>query len=444
MQEEKKKQIATFRFNIIADLIGDVCLEKGQMEKIIKEKAKRRWKIPYSSNTAISTSTIRRWINAYNSQNGDIKALFPKDRVDRGCSRAFDEETGSSLLRLKEEFPNMGIPELLFEMQKRKLVDSTDDLKLTTVYRFFHQNGGLKKVSAKVDRRRFEAEFPNDLWQSDVMHGPKVKIDGKIRKTYLIAFIDDHSRLVPYASFYPNEQVTSFISAINRALNFRGLPRKLYVDNGAAFRSKQLEFAMASLQISLIHARPYSPQGKGKIERFFKTVRSGFLSGNFPDNLEELNEHFKDWLDNRYHKSVHSSTGETPLVRFSRNIELIRKAPEDLCDHFRVVDMRTVTKDRIVHLNGSMYEAPIDLIDERVEILHFQNDPDSIEIRFKGESYGYLEPLDLGVNSKAKRDKTGEEIFLEEDDNEAMPNHQSGQLFSKHQDDDYGIDDILF
>ena len=442
MHEDKKKQIATFRYNVIADLVGDVCIESGQMEKLIGDKAKRRWKIPYSLNTAISNSTIRRWINAYNAANGNIKSLFPKDRIDKGCSRAIDGETGSSLLQLKEEFPAMGVPSLLFEMQQRKLIDSADDLRLTTVYRFFHQNGGLAKVPAKVDRRRFEAEFPNDLWQSDVMHGPKVKIDGKPRKTYLIAFIDDHSRLVPWASFYPNERVVSFISAITKALLIRGLPRKLYTDNGAAFRSKQLEFAMASLQISLIHARPYSPQGKGKIERFFKTVRSGFLTGKIPDNLDDVNDAFRDWLGNRYHKSVHSSTGQTPLERFTKNIELVREAPEDLCDYFRMVDMRTVTNDRIIHLNGRLYETPIDLIRERVEVLHFSDDPDSIEVRFKGKSYGFMEPLDLGVNYRVKRDKTGEEVFLDEDDGSETAGHQSGQLFTPAESEN--IDDILF
>jgi putative transposase len=416
MNEEKKKQIATFRFKVIADLVGDVCLEKGQLEKLIQQKANRKWEIPYSQNTTLSPGTIRRWIHTYNAQNGDIK----------------------------EEFPGMGVPELLYEMQQRKLIDSVHDLKQTTVYRFFHQNGGLKKLPAKIDRRRFEAEFPNDLWQSDVMHGPKVKIDGKTKKTYLIAFIDDHSRLVPHAAFYENEQVNSFVRAINTALIHRGLPRKLYTDNGSAFRSKQLEFAMASLQISLIHARPYSPQGKGKIERFFKTVRSGFLTRGFPDDLDELNATFRDWLENRYHRSVHSSTGETPLTRFTKNIELIREAPEDLCDHFRTVDLRTVTKDRIVHLNGSLYEAPIDLIGERVEVVHFPGYPESIEIRFQGESYGYMEPLDLGVNFKVRRDKTGEELFLEEDEDVESSNPGDGQLFSDPEDDEFDLDNILF
>jgi putative transposase len=444
MQEEKKKRIATFRFNVIADLIGDARIEDGEMEQVIKEKTKRSWNIPYSTHTSLSPSTVRRWINAHNSQNGDIKSLFPKDRDDKGCSRAIDEETGASLIRLKEEFPKMGVPGLLFEMEKRKLIDSVNDLKLTTVYRFFHQNGGLEKAPIKVDRRRFEADCSNDLWQSDVMHGPKVNIEGKLKKTYLIAFIDDHSRLVPHASFYPNETTKSFLKALNRALLFRGLPRKLYTDNGSAFRSKNVEFAMASLQIALIHAKPYSPQGKGKIERFFKTVRSGFLSGGFPNDIDELNSRFKDWLNNRYHKSVHSSTGQTPLDRFVNDIELTRCAPDDLCDHFRTIDMRTVTKDRVVHLNGRLYEAPIDLIGERVEVLHFKDDPESIEARFKGESYGYLELLDLGVNAKVRRDKTGEELYLEEDDDEEPPDHQSGELFSKPDDGDYDIDEILF
>ncbi len=444
MQEEKKKRIATFRFNVIADLVGDVRIENGEMEKLIKEKAKRSWNIPFSRNSTVSTSTIRRWINAYNSQNGDIEALFPKERDDKGYSRAIDDETGSSLIQLKGKFPGMGVPDLLFEMEKRKLIDSADELKLSTVYRFLHQNGGLAVVPPKIDRRRFEAEFSNDLWQTDVMHGPKVEIDGKLKKTYLIAFIDDHSRLIPFASFYPNEQTGSFLDALKKALLFRGLPRKLYTDNGSAFRSKHLEFAMASLQIALVHAKPYSPQGKGKIERFFKTVRKGFLSGEFPDNLEELNEQFGSWLDDRYHKSVHSSTGETPLVRFAHNIELVRCAPDDLCDSFRTVDMRTVTKDRVVHLNGKLYEAPIDLIGERIEIPHHPDDVENIEARFKGESFGYLKPLDLGVNSKVRRDKTGEEVVLEEDDGKEPPSHRSGQLFSIPEDDDDDIDSMIF
>ena len=102
---------------------------------------------------------------------------------------------------------------------------------------------------------------------------------GKKRKTYLLAFIDDHSRLVPHGEFYLSESVPSYLKALEEALLTRGLPRKIYTDNGTAFRSHHVEHVTASLGIALIHARPYKPQGKGKIESFFRTVRGEFLTG---------------------------------------------------------------------------------------------------------------------------------------------------------------------
>lgn len=431
MEEEKKKQVATFRFKVIADLVGGVCLPNKELQTLIKEKAKRQWEIPFSDRKTISANTIRRWINHYEEGSCDIKTLYPKDRDDRGGSRAIDSETGASLLQIRTELPDLGVPGILYEMEKRKIIKRVNEIKRSTVYRFFHQNGGLKKKAAKVDRRRFEAEFPNDIWQTDVMHGPKVKIDNGWKKTYLIAFIDDHSRLIPHATFYLDEGVKTFLKALKVAFLTRGLPRKLYTDNGSAFRSKHLDYALASLQIVLWHAKPYTPQGKGKIERFFKTVRGSFLAGGVSQDLIELNEQFSVWLHQRYHLATHSSTGEKPLSRFTKNIELIRAAPENIDDHFRKVEIRKVTKDRVVHLDGRLYQAPIDLIAERVEIVFHPDNYDNVEVRFKGKSYGFLESLDLGVNVKVRREKTGEEVALTQVENvgEETP-CKDGDLFS--------------
>ena len=117
----------------------------------------------------------------------------------------------------------------------------------------------------------------NDLWQSDCMHGPQVLHEGKMRKTYLFALIDDHSRLIPHGQFYLAENLDNYLNCLWTALQKRGLPRKLYVDNGPSFRAHRLQLGCASLEIGLTFARPYRPQGKGKIERFFRTVRSQFL-----------------------------------------------------------------------------------------------------------------------------------------------------------------------
>ena len=168
------------------------------------------------------------------------------------------------------------------------------------------------------DRRKFEAELPNDIWQSDCMHGPRILVDGKERKAYLFAFLDDMSRLICHAEFFCNERVENYIAALRAALAKRGLPRKLYVDNGPAFRSHLLAHATASLGIALIHSTPYQPQGRGKIERFFRTLRMQFLS-TCPEGLplEKLNEALNRWIDD-YNGAVHSQL-ENKELKWEKN-----------------------------------------------------------------------------------------------------------------------------
>jgi hypothetical protein len=232
-----------------------------------------------------------------------------------------------------------------------------------------------------------------------------VPVDQKMRKTYLIAFIDDHSRLIVHGAFYLSENLFSFMDGFEKALAKRGLPRKLYVDNGAAFRSHKLAFTCASLAISLIHARPYKPQGKGKIERFFKTVRGQFLPSCDTSALAQLNQGFHHWLENIYHQRKHSATGTTPFERFTGKLECIRKAPKNLKDHFRKAVYRTVFKDRTITLCGRLFEAPVALIGKRVLLLYHENEPEKVEVFFNQISYGLLVVVDLHVNCRVKRDK---------------------------------------
>ena len=276
------------------------------------------------------------------------------------------------------------------------------------------------------DRRKFEAELPNDLWQSDVMHGPLIASGGKMKKSYLIALLDDHSRLITQGAFYLSEGILSYVDALENALLKRGLPRKLYVDNGPAFRSLHLEHITASLGIALIHSRPYKPQGRGKIERFFKTVREEFLVGFQGKTLDDLNLAFDAWLTDIYHARKHTATGQSPFERFTSNMACLRAAPADLLDHFRKAARRTVAKDRTLTVNGKLYEAPVALIGKRVEILYHDSDPDRIEIRFGKQSYGYLLPVDIHVNCRVKRHN--HKTVLEATD--VQKPYQGGRLWS--------------
>lgn len=302
------------------------------------------------------------------------------------------------------------------------------ELNLSTVYRFLHQRQ-LMRVNSRQpeDRRKFEAELPNDLWQSDVMHGPLIAAGDKVKKSYLIALLDDHSRLIVHGKFYLSESILSYVDALENALLKRGLPRKLYVDNGPAFRSLHLEHITASLGIALIHSRPYKPQGRGKIERFFLTARQEFLAGFRGETLDDLNMAFDAWLRDIYHARKHTATGQSPFERFTSNMACLRAAPADLRDHFRKVARRTVAKDRTLTVDGKLYESPVALIGKRVEILYHESDPDRIEIRFGKQSYGYLLPVDIHVNCRVKRQN--HKTVLEAPD--AQKFYRGGRLWSK-------------
>ncbi|MCK5202333.1 MAG: transposase, partial [Desulfobacterales bacterium] len=347
MTEDQKQQVAVFRFGIISDFVNGAELNRAQRRRLLVEKCARKWTIPFATKTRLCKGSILRWIKLYTDSNGKLQSLYPKERSDKGKSRALDEETSLVLINLRREMPSATVAHLIATMNERRLVTAGIELYSSTVYRFLHQHNLMQPAgSMPQDRRKFEAELPNDLWQSDVMHGPRVNVADRMRKSYLIAILDDHSRLITHGQFYLSEALASYLDAFENALAKRGLPRKLYVDNGAAFRSRHLQYINASLGIALIHSKPYQPQGRGKIERFFKTVRGQFLSGFKGQTLNELNEAFDGWLTHLYHQRKHSSTKQSPFERFTANMHCLRAAPDNLHDYFRKVARRKVNKDR--------------------------------------------------------------------------------------------------
>jgi len=414
MTDEQKKQVAIFRFGVISDFVSPTRLAWGERARLIKHKCERSWQIPFSQRTRLSPATIRSWIRAYEKSGQQLQSLYPHSRSDRGQARALDPETTLALIGLRKEMPLAPVHTLIRTARQRSVVDSEQYLAESTVWRLLKREGLMHPSEhPPIDRRRFEAQLPNDLWQSDVMHGPSVLLDGKNRKTYLIAFIDDMSRLICYAQFYRSENLNSYLDALRQALLTRGLPRKLYVDNGPAFRSFHLQQITASLGIALIHAKPYQPQGKGKIERFFRTVRSDFLPGVRAKTLDDLNLAFDCWLRDLYHNREHRSTGQTPLRRYAAHCECVRAAPKDLADHFRQQARRRVAKDRTVAIAGRLFEAPIALIGKQITLFHHPHDPSRIEARFDGKSYGFLTAVDLNVNCRVKREKDNLKIQTE-------------------------------
>jgi len=442
MNEEAKKRIAEFRFGVIHDLIGERKLHRGQRKRLLQEKAACEWEIPHTGRSRISVSTILSWVRRYNRGGRRLESLYPEQRKDRGRPRALSEETVLGLCELKKQCKGASLSVVLQQARRNNIIGHEFKVANATIYRLFQQQGLMNREEHLEDRRRFEAELPNDIWQSDCMHGPMVEVEGRQRKSYLFAFIDDMSRLICHAEFYLNERIEAYTDALRTALKKRGLPRKLYVDNGPAFRCHQLRHATASLGIALIHSKPYQPQGRGKIERFFRTVRIQFLStcaGVL--TLQQLNEAMTQWLHTHYHQTLHSSTKQTPLNRYLKHAHLLRVAPKDLDDYFRLRVQRKVDKDRTVSLNGRLYEAPVELIGRVATVLFHEADPSRVEIFYEGVSRGMLVPLDLNVNCRIRRRNYKIELLPTgqgPEDSETVQRYEGGKLFGS-QEDDNGI-----
>lgn len=415
MDETLREQIALFRYGVIAELLGRTPAPR-EKEKLLCAIAEKEWTIPGSPRTRIGRTTVRDWLVLYQSHGFD--GLKPGLRADAGQSRAIPEEVQELLLKLRAERPEASIDSLIRAVQLSGRFAPGLRLSRSSVHRFFAAQAAPAQAAAAAEPDAVAFTFPhvNDLWTSDVMHGPRLLIPGRRDggKTYLYAFLDDASRMVPYAAFYLVENAACFQDALKQALLRRGLPRRLYCDNGATFRTHHLQVICATLNISLIHSRPHKPRGRGKIERFFRHVRTAFLphlTEATLSGLAELNRVFWAWLEAEYHQTPHGGlNGQTPLDRFLDDQALIRPAPEQLELWLRMSVARRVGRDRTVHLDGRLYEAPDGYAGETVEVLYDPYDPGRpVHFRRKGETAERpLRRLDLVTNAtlrRAARDK---------------------------------------
>lgn len=403
MEQEQREKIAIFRFGVIFPLVErDLREHWGEKERIVRELAGKQWEIPFSNRTAISRTTILSWLRRYEEAGRKIEALFPAPRSDRGQRRSIDPQRLDALVRMRRENPGLSTRRVIERAEREGLFEPGGQPSTATIYRLLRIHKAEKKRSGE-DMRKFEVQMSNDLWQSDCMHGPQVNDGGRKRKSYLFAIIDDHSRLITHGQFYLHETTEEYLDCLWTAMRKRGVPRKLYVDNGPAFTSHRLRLGCASLEIGLRYAKPYRPQGKGKIERFFRTVRSQFLP-ELPQlpTLEELNGAFSTYLEDNYHVRKHGGTGMSPIDRYRADAKALRRSPENLPEYFRKQVTRTVNNDRTVRLDNRLFEAPHGYIGRQV-ILRYEN-YERIEVfDDEGTSVGFLTPLNQQINSRVRR-----------------------------------------
>jgi transposase InsO family protein len=407
------EQKALFRFQIIHPLLDDR-LGKGELSRMVREASEREYVIPGSRKTTISESTIWSWYKTY-LKTRNIASLVPKNRNDKGRRRKITGETADRLLQFRIENPDIPLTALVKKAEKQGIFTASDTIRMSGIYSFFREHELELDPKAGKDMRRFEAEGVLDLWQSDCMHGPKVLYNGKRITAKLFCLIDDCSRVIVAGKFYPSETAESFLDVLWTGFQNRGLPKKILVDNGSCFRDHRLALGCAALEVSLCFCRPYHPQGKSKIERFWLTVRMQFLS--VLDNtdkmtLEQLNvlwARYVDEYNNRPHSALKDpETGRvlSPLERYKQDMRTYRYAPRQMPKYFRYSEKRTVSDARTISFNNKYYQVPIGHAGKRVEIRYFTKDGE-IEAFYDKKSLGYITEVDLHFNSKGRRRPEG-------------------------------------
>ena len=410
--EDHRQAVALFRYGVIAVLLT-LAPGSAELRRALHDATTRSWDIPGTRRTRVAEQTIRDWMRHY--RRGGFEALKPKRRTDRGKPRRMGVETIETVLAIKRDRPRFSVRQVIEEAHRSGAV--TETLAPSSVHRLLSREGLMTRLPPAVhDRRRFQMRWAGELWQSDVMHGPKCGDGrGRRRRTYLIAFLDDATRVIPHAAFTFAESTAAFLPVFKQALIRRGLPLKLYVDNGANYRSTQLAVICARLNIALIHAKPFSPAGKGKIERYFRTCRAGCLA-HLQDSdlvdLEALNRRFRAWLEGEYHVTPHRGLdGMTPLDKWAATSDNLRLVGP-MCDIdtvFLLEATRRVNRDRTVSLRGHLYEVDAALVGEKVTLLFDPAVPPErpLQVRHNGHDAGLATWLDSHANSHVRRHGDG-------------------------------------
>ncbi|EQD54447.1 integrase catalytic subunit, partial [mine drainage metagenome] len=336
----------------------------------------------------ISRKTIDRWIRAYRA--GGFEALAP---IPRSTEPVTDRRLLELAESLKREVPKRTAA------QVAEIIGAAEGSgpSSRTIQRHFARLGLNTRPDGSPPQAfgRFEAAAPLDLWTGDALHGPVIAG----RKTYLFAFIDDHSRALVGYRFGVSEDTLRLEAAFRSALAARGVPKCCYLDNGSAMVSKQLLRACASLGVRLVHSRPGRPQGRGKIERFFETVRIQFLveiEARPPDTLAELNRLFSAWVETVYHRRIHGETGEAPIDRLLAAGPPVLPTMAALHEAFLWSEKRTVTKVATISMHSNVFEVDAALVGSRVEVVFDPFDLATVEIRFQGRSMGQGVPVKIG------------------------------------------------
>lgn len=366
MTEELKPKdhaeaVALFRAQVLGPVLSRGKLYRGELAQLLGQLAMQQVRPPGSATTrTYGVSTLERWLYAYRASG--IEALAPKRRSDRGHAHALSEEQRNLVLDIRRDHPQASAELIVRTLEKDGRVPK-DLVKAPTLRRLFREHG-LNRASLPTDdaqvRRRWEASAPNVLWHADVCHGPALSVDGRSVPLRIHAILDDRSRYVVAIQACATERESEMLSLFVRAVRLHSLPETLYLDNGPTYSGEALATACGRLGVSLVHAKPYDPQARGKMERLWRTMRQQCLSFLGPmSSLHDVQVRLLAWLDRHYLVAPHSSLmGKSPTQVYETELQNRRDASEAMLhEALTVRGRRRVLRDGTLTVAGCLFEV---------------------------------------------------------------------------------------
>ena len=392
MSTDPAEAIALFRYRVLAE-VTNARLTPAERGRLVRELARHAQEHPDGSTRQYTRGTLDRWLRAYREHGLD--GLTPQPRADLGLVRRHPELLDEAC-QLRAELPTRSAPQISDILFARHGIR----VARRTINQHLRQRGLHRAALAGQPRAygRFEAERPNELWIGDVLVGPYVphpRVPGS-KRAYLFVLVDDYSRLLVHGRWVPDQNTRAGQEVLRAAIQRRGLPERLYVDNGAPYANAALERSCAVLGIRLIHSRPYAPEGRGKQERLNRFIRERFLAEVEAQGIAsftELNDRFMAWAEQVCNTRQHAETGQTPIARFTSQGPLHAVEPSLLREAFRWSTWRKVTRTASVSLAGNRYAVDAALVNRRVELRFDPEDLTHLDVFWEGRPAGQAIPF---------------------------------------------------
>jgi len=414
LDAKERENIALKKFSLIAPVLNE---GKLNQQEYFRKLSAQPIDMPHYGPRRYAVKSFQWWLYLYRRYG--LEGLKPGYRSDRGKSRRVTEEIAEKIRRKRAEKPGLK-GTLLYEELVKEGAFTPDKLSLATFYRFLAQNpdlaAGKDPDEEEKEIRRFSHQRVNELWQTDIMYGPYLRIGRAKKQTYLLAFIDDASRLVTGARFCWEQNFTAVRTVFKEAILKRGIPKMIYTDNGKVYRCSQLAVVCAALGCTLLHTEPFSPNSKGKVERFFRTVRMRFLNRLEVDrvkSLEELNLLFWQWLETDYQRKIHGALNMSPLDYFLSQAQAVKmfSDPVLLDEYFLLRTTRKVNHDATFSLENILFETDQRFAGSRVEVRYepewLKSPARPVLLYRDGVKVGEARQVDFFANAAVKRKRRG-------------------------------------